>query len=123
MAQEFGSLINHLTAGPSLVDPIVGEGATILGWSDRRPATVVSWNGKRVGVQEDNAVRTDKNGMSEDQDYTFTPNVDAPVRFFQRDRSGCWKQVMYNEETKRWKMVGGGGLAVGYRSKYYDFSF
>mgnify|MGYP001576962564 CR=1 FL=1 len=36
---QTGSLINHLMSGSKGAEPEVGMGATILGWSDRHPAT------------------------------------------------------------------------------------
>jgi hypothetical protein len=85
---EFGSFNNLMMANSKPVEtPKVGDGATILSWSDRTPATVVfvSENGKTIHIQEDNAVRTDSNGMSECQSYSFTANPSAPV---QRARPG-----------------------------------
>ena len=59
-------------------EPVVGMGATILLWTDRHAATIteVFVLGKYtyVKVRQDTSKRIDKNGMSEDQDYEFTPN-------------------------------------------------
>jgi len=59
LGTETGSLINHvmsrMTAGP---DPVAGDPATVLHWSDRDPATVVHWyakNGSWVQVYLNNA--------------------------------------------------------------------
>lgn len=41
LGRETGSLINHLLSHSKEPAPAVGMGATILGWSDRHPATVV----------------------------------------------------------------------------------
>ena len=66
-----GSLINHLMSGSKDSTPIVGTGCSILHWTDRTACTIieVSENGKTVVVQEDNAVRTDKLGMTDSQSY------------------------------------------------------
>jgi len=123
LGKETGSLINHLMGNSLQPDPFVGQGATFLSWTDRYPGTVVSWDGKRVGVQEDKYVRVDGNGMSESQEYTFTPNTEATIRYFQKNKNGDWKAVVFNEETKRWNKVSCGGLHIGHRERYYDFSF
>lgn len=109
---EFGSLNNMLMANSKPAAPKVGDGATILGWTDRHPATVVwvSPSGKTLHIQEDDAVRTDKNGMSECQSYLFTPNPKAPVQVVRLTPKG-------------WKIVKGNRVLVGQRGKYHDFSF
>lgn len=104
-----GSLINSVMASAPV--PAVGMGATLLGWSDRHAATVVavSASGKTCKVQQDHAKRVDKNGMSEMQQYEFSPNPNAPV--------------LVVRKTKRGWMSGGLRVALGHRSEYYDFSF
>lgn len=80
LGRDTGSLVNYVQGNSKSVTPEAGMGATILGWSDRHAATIVSvdkYRGRvRVGIQQDNSVRTDKNGMSESQDYSFTANPD-----------------------------------------------
>lgn len=118
-----GSLINNLLASNSAM-PEVGMGATLLSYTDRSPATVVAWDAKKmvVIVQEDNYTRIDSNGMSESQEYEYTPNPNAPLEFFKWTKKG-WVRMMYNKETNRWNMRPSGGLCVGHRERYYDFSF
>lgn len=107
-----GNLINRIMERtPS--EPRVGEGATICHWSDRDPATVVrvSPSGKTAWIQEDRATRTDKNGMSECQEYTYERAVDAPIHKVVRVKKG-------------WKIAGGcSHVTFGLREKYHDFSF
>lgn len=113
MAREFGSLNNMLMANTrNVTTPKVGDGATILGWTDRHPATVVwvSENGKTIHLQEDDAKRTDSNGMSECQSYLFVPNPKAAVQVARLTPKG-------------WKIVKGSRVRVGSREKYHDFSF
>lgn len=100
---ETGSLVNHFMSQGSTPEVKIGMGATLLFWTDREAATVVSYDEKRmiVGVQEDDAKRIDNNGMSESQVYEFTPNPDAYVQHFKFGPKG-W---------------------VGVRSKFHDFSF
>lgn len=110
---EYGSLNNMLMANNKAnPTPKVGDGATILGWTDRHPATVVwvSESGKTIHIQEDDAKRTDSNGMSECQSYLFSPNPKAPVQVARLTPKG-------------WKIVKGSRLLVGHREKYHDFSF
>lgn len=106
-----GSLVNALSGTPKDVVPTVGMGATELCWSDRHAYTViaVSPTGKTVTVQADRATRTDKNGMSESQEYSFEPNPQG--------------QVYHLRLTKKGWAYKGIRFALGYRSEYHDFSF
>lgn len=108
----FGSLVNMTSVGGGKdVKPEVGMGATYLGWTDREPYTVIaiSKSGKTITVQEDIAIRVDNNGMSESQKYEFKPNPLGRT---------------YNLRlTKKGWSCRGMQFALGYRSKYYDFSF
>jgi len=75
-----GSVTNALEVRGGDPEPTVGMGCTMYYWSDRKAGTVVEIERDKKGaikylvVQEDTANRTDSNGMSEDQDYTFEPN-------------------------------------------------
>lgn len=112
-----GSLVNHLMSGhvggPT---PVVGMGATILHWTDRKAATVVkvSPSGKTVWVKADTATRVDRNGMSESQVYRYAPNPDAPVKAFRLGKHG-WR-----ESGSRGR---GAALHLGHRASYHDYSF
>lgn len=129
LGTQTGSLTNHLMARESL-KPTVGDGATILQWTDRDAATVIAVEevkgGWIVTVQEDNAKRTDTNGMSESQTYEYTPNPEGSKYSFRSVDSSQWRQVRKNEKG-RWVYVGpkgeGYGLTIGTRKKYHDFSF
>lgn len=102
--------MNHLLSGSSTA-PAVGGGATILGWTDRHPGTVVSVSpsGKTAVVREDRAVRVDGNGMSDCQEYRY-----------ESDPQGCtWTARL----TKRGWRAAGAGVVFGRREKYHDFSF
>lgn len=115
---SYGNLINRVMENTTSNKPTVGMGATILGYSDRHAATVVSVSkdGKSVDIQRDTATRTDKNGMSECQDYEYSPNPDAPIESYTLRKNGTW--VREGESMK-----GGTKVALGYRDKYYDYSF
>lgn len=113
-----GSLINQLSGNSTSPVPVVGVGATLLHWSDRTAGTVVevSPNGKRIVVQEDVATRTDKNGMSESQNYTYAPSPNGRKFVYTLRKNGAW--VAEGQPLRNGERVG-----IGYRSQYYDYSF
>lgn len=112
-----GSLINTITPS-NPATPVVGQGATILHWTDRSPATVVevSGKGKTVVVQDDNYQRTDSNGQSESQDYIYSPNPQGNKRTYTLRKNGRWV-------AKGENLVNGSRVALGNRERYYDYSF
>lgn len=126
---DTGSGINHIysrmTKGAP--EPEVGMGATILQWSDRQAATVTAvWKRGQteyVTVQEDIAKRVDKNGMSDCQTYEYSRNPNGCQFIFRRDGQGGYDPVRWNPETGRYNKCGRGGLIVGKRDHYHDFSF
>jgi len=125
LGTETGSMTNHLysrmTKGQP--EPTVGMGATILMWTDRKAGTVVDVMDNIIAVQEDTAKRVDDNGMSESQEYEYTPNPDAPNTWFRREKAGNWVEVFVNRKTNRWNKGGGRGLRLGERRQYRDVSF
>jgi hypothetical protein len=129
LGAETGNVVNHLYSRMVIgqPDPVIGMGATLLHWSDRTPATItnVFTVGKSVIIEtrEDNYQRIDSNGMSEEQDYEFTPNENGSIRFFRRDADGSWSAVKRNTTTGRWNKHGGAGVLIGVRERYYDYSF
>jgi hypothetical protein len=126
LGTQTGSLINHMMANTSVKDVVLGvTGATLLSWSDRHPATVVDMykQGKfeYIVVQHDDYKRIDQNGLSESQTYEYTQNKNAATETFRITDKGFVK-VYKDSETGRFKKTVG-GLSVGRREKYYDFSF
>lgn len=101
--------------------PKVGDGASVQMWSDRKAGTViaVSPTGHEVTWQEDHAKRTDSNGMSECQDYDYSPNPDGIVRVFTRRKlpGGGVGYVAKGQGRKD-----GSYLKPGRRA-YHDYSF
>jgi hypothetical protein len=94
--------------------PKVGDGATIQYHSDRHAGTViqVTQNGRRIVVQEDKATRTDSNGMSESQTYTFEPDPQGSTHIATLRKDGTYR------------LSGGKTLVnVGVRSQFYDYFF
>ena len=71
----------------------------------------------------DDYQRIDSNGLSESQEYEYTPNPNGHTRIFRKDKKGQWVQHYVNPETKRLVQSRGCGLRLGAREKYYDFSF
>jgi hypothetical protein len=98
--------------------PEVGMGATICYWSDRHAATIirVEKNGKVIVVQEDIATRTDKNGMSESQEYKYEANPNGSIHAFSIRKDGSYRLVGSKGRT-------GNRLSIGFRNQFYDFSF
>ena len=121
-----GSLTNHLNANCSipLDNIVVGEtGATLLFWTDRNAATVVDMfqQGKYtyLVIQEDHAKLV---GEYLSQDYQYSRNPEGRLSTWKVTDKG-FKQVRKNLETGRWVKHPGGGLMVGRREHYYDYSF
>jgi len=85
---------------------------TICWITDRKAATVVavSPTGAKVTVREDRAQRTDKNGMSESQAYTYDRDPNGVAHVFFRQSNGD-----YRARGKR--------LTLGERHTYHDYSY
>ena len=101
------------TSKPATI-PEVGMGATINYWSDRHPGTIiqVTRNYKRIVIQEDIATRIDNNGMSESQKYTYQPDPNGVIYIATLRKDG------------RYRITGGKTfVSIGYRDRYYDYSF
>lgn len=121
---QYGSLINMLSDGVAKFDPEVGMGATVLMWSDRSPATIVQVDrfksGPRKGevsavwVTGDTATRTDGNGMSEAQTYSYETNWDGFRAKYTKRKDGRFCRAGGEARTS---------LRIGSREKYYDYSF
>jgi hypothetical protein len=123
LGTETNSLVNHLLSRTASLKPEVGMGCTILHWTDRSPATVVSIDDKFLVIQSDGYVRTDSNGMSESQTYEYSPDPNGGKYTFKMWK-GQWKEVQQNPETGRWTLVKGGTkILIGRREKYEDFTF
>lgn len=148
LGTQTGSVINHIYTRGSGPEPEVGMGVTICHWTDREAGTIVRWDGKILTVQGDKTTRTDNNGMSECQVYTYERCPDAAPTYWRRDKDGRWEQIEQGyepefkqlpagnwgwgrkegSETGRWRRVGGRkgggpGLSIGRREAYHDFSF
>lgn len=94
--------------------PAVGMPCTICWITDRKAATViaVSPTGAKVTVREDKATRTDKNGMSESQSYTYERDPVGAEHVFHRQANGSYRSA---SQGKR--------LVLGERRSYHDYSY
>lgn len=113
----FGSLNNLLLSGSNGAPvPVVGMGATILGWSDRYACTIVevSKNKRVVGIKRDKVKRLDNNGQSDSQRWLCVPDAGNPVEYFSLRKGGGYAAVGSKS---------GARLRIGERNHYYDFSF
>jgi len=98
---------------------LIGTGCTFRVWTDSHACTViaVSPNGRLVTVQEDTATRTDRNGISEAQDYTYERDLNGQTHQFSLRATGAWKLVGQAARSP------GGTLSFGHRRSYRDPSF
>jgi hypothetical protein len=114
---QTGSLINHLYSRGGDLTPKIGMGVTMLGWTDRHAATIVEvkMKGLKVGIVQDIAIRTDNNGMSETQQYSYAPG-NGGVMYYTLRQNGKW--VAEGQGFKN-----GSRIVIGFRDEYYDFSF
>jgi hypothetical protein len=92
-----------------------GDAATVLMWSDKHAATVVSYEAGRLVVREDKATRTDDNGMSDTQSYTYEPDPNGREHTYKWDERVGWYEGKKSDPSTR--------LALGYRRTYFDYSF
>lgn len=125
LGTQTGSLVNHILSKSASKDPQIGDGATILSWSDRDPATVFFYDQKKkiVGIKEDNYKRIDNNGLSESQEYEYTSDPAGYMRYYKKNKNGGWDRVVLNSGTNRWIKSGSDVIVIGRREKYHVFPF
>lgn len=120
LGTETGSLVNHVSTRGATGEerPEIGDGATRYLWTDRHAYTVidVKVTPKRcvVTVQRDHAERVDANGMSEVQEYTYTPDPEGQIKRL-TFRRGAWRPIGASDD--------GSSYVFGHREEYYDYSF
>ena len=78
-----------------------------------RKARTVAANGKSCTVQADTATRTDSNGMSDAQAYSFAPNPEGATYELRLNKKGKWAVKGSPDSI----------FGMGYRSEYHDYSF
>jgi hypothetical protein len=113
-----GGFFNRVMEQGKMPAPVVGMGATELWYSDRKAGTVVEVNAKgtRLVWQEDKATRTDTNGMSDSQAYSYEANPEGTKVVYTLRKNGRW--VAQGQGAKN-----GRSLSLGNRSAYHDYSF
>jgi hypothetical protein len=113
MTTQYGSVFNHLMGQCAQPIPEIGMGVTLLSWSDRHAATIVdivrykNGNIDYIVVQDDTAIRTDTNGMSDAQTYRY-----------ERNPNGSTQRIKRNRRTGRYS-----NILLNHREEYYDYSF
>lgn len=111
LGTETANLNNWLMSGTKGQPlPEVGMGATILMRTDRKAATIVKVTRTQVHVQEDKAIRTDKNGMSDSQEYRYERQPESEVLVYRLRKNGSYKGPY-------------GQLRIGDRDAFYDYTF
>lgn len=101
----------------------VGDGVTLIYYSDEVPATVIEIDpkGRWIKVQNDKATRIDNNGMSDCQDYRFERDTNGRVHTFYKTRK---QEYTLFTNTGRFTYDNYGiWLMLKVRRKYYDYSF
>lgn len=115
-----------------VIGPRIGTPATVIFYSDRRAATVTeilyTKNGKIKGirVRRDHATRTDNNGMSDSQSYTYSnygegPEYEARLVIPKKpidNKLGDYG-LYVNGPVKDWSYK----IVVGYRREYHDYCY
>lgn len=114
---SYGSYQNLIAGSNPVYMPKIGDGATEISWTDRAPYTIVEVvSPRQIVVQADNATRDDANGMSDCQNYVFSPNPNGSKMTVTLRGNGKW--IVKGESAKN-----GRKFVVGSRGKYHDFSF
>lgn len=116
------NLMSNIMAHSKQPTPEVGMGATQLWAKDRHAGTIVAVYKNAKGEitkfewQQDIATRTDKNGMSDAQSYSYAPNTEARKVMVRLRKNGRW--VTDGESLKH-----GTSYLLGDRREFYDFTF
>lgn len=109
LGTQVGNVESWMMATSTQPAPKIGDGATVILWTDRYAGTIIKITRCQIHVQRDIPVRQDERGMSESQDYTYTADPKGQVYVFRK--------------TKRGYKCGSFGLAIGVRDEYYDYCF
>ena len=125
------SIYNRSTIGAP--KPVVGLGATMTGWTDRYPGTVIKvteFGGSKrylyeVEVQDDDYKCVSGTAFDGSAAYEYSPKPDGYVSVFVfLKKEQKWASMVRNPETGRINVVKDGrGLILGFRERYYDPSF
>lgn len=119
LGTQTGSMCNYLLSGTNGQPvPVVGMGATILGWTDRSAGTIVNVgpNAKWIEVQSDHAKLVAGSAFSEEQTYEFSPNPKGAISRYTLRRNGAY--IRAGEKMRDGQMV-----RIGERDAYHDPCF
>lgn len=112
---NYGSLNNLISSQSTKGQPkpTIGLVLTVLHWTDRSTGQIVrvSDSGKTFWFTDDVITRTDNNGFSECQTYSYENNGTGPQTRVSLRKNG------------QWKTSSGNVIQLGYRRAYHDFSF
>lgn len=130
LGNQTGSMINHLMSRSTKNQPKVevGVGSTILMWSDRKAATIISVQGDGISigtiitVQEDNVRVISGSIFDGSAEYEYSPNPDGYTQTYRLNKKGFWERIVRNTETGRWNKQEG-SISIGVRQQYRDPSF
>jgi len=113
-----GSFQNMMAGEAKYPKPESGMGATVVMWTDRYACTIIDIDKdeKTITIQFDKATRTDKNGMSESQSYSYKQDPNGQTIIFTKRKGDRWVK-------KGQSLHDGVRLAIGARNHYYDYSF
>jgi hypothetical protein len=110
----------------NILDPSGEDAATVCGWSDRYPVTIVKRTAKTVWVQEDRVTNMSseesrESGLTFARGHgdvvVFTRDYDAPIRKFTLRKNGRWIAEGAPMRTR------GSSLSLGHRDHYRDPHF
>ena len=141
--QFYGSITNRLDSHRCYTketEPTVGMDATYYAWSDRYPLTVVevskNWNNKNYDIvvcQQDKATPDKDKGYDYfgNQVYKYERNLDGAKYYLksfiykhpQAGETKIYKSVRWNDQSKRWNVLGKSNIGFGIKEKYCDPSF
>lgn len=107
---KYGTLTNQIFSETTPVLPSIGDGATLIYWSDRHAYTVVAVEDKWIWITRDLAERTDSNFEIGPQEYSYSTDADGvPVKAILRKDGNYY--------------FGGHVLKIGFRDEFYDPHF
>lgn len=133
LGTETGSVMNNIFSRATIGQPkpVVGMGATLLGWTDCNAATitkVTEYCGKvyryEIEVTEDKSTVISGSTQDGSADYAYETRPDGyPMTYAFAIKTGEWVKVARNPDTGRLIKTGGNGLRIGERDTYRDPSF
>lgn len=133
LGTQTSSLVNHLQSRGVIGEPapVVGMGATILRWSDRDAATIVSVDANPkskaysciIEVVADDYKVVSGSTHDGSAKFEFTPAKDGRKYIYRKNaKTGMWESA-YKSIVNNRLLKGEGGLRIGERDKYVDPSF